>query len=93
MSGAAARTEFLKNKERINYCNIDSKGFCENTKTKSGIREKGITDSIIGSQYRKKQMLPVNWKLLDNYVKMKYVSWEGSRVGALEILLGVHSGK
>ena len=54
MSGAAARTGFLKNKERINYCNIDSKGFCENTKTKSGISEKYITDSTIGIQYRKK---------------------------------------
>ena len=49
LSGAAARTEFLKNKERINYCNIDSKGFCENTKTKSGVSEKYITDSGICS--------------------------------------------
>ena len=93
MSGAAARTEFLKKKERINYCNIDSKGFCENTKTKSGISEKYITDSTTGIQYRNKQMLHVNWKLLDTYVKMKYVSWEGSRVDTLEVLLGVHSGK
>ena len=93
MSGAAARTEFLKNKERINYCNIDSKGFRENTKTKSDTSEKCITNSNIGGQCKNKQRLHVNWKLLDTYVKMKYVSWEGGRVDALEMLLGVHSGK
>ena len=54
MSGAAARTEFLKKKESINYCSINSKGFCENTKTKSDISEKCITGSTIGRQYRKK---------------------------------------